>query len=1241
MKQFRRRLITVISLGVLVVLTSASWGIPHVKIGHAETEKTHKPSRYKPGQIIVKLRHEGHDAARCQAAFCRLQQRHGLREIVPTKSVPQLRLLHCDQDPARICADLRQDPDVAFAQPNYVYRICLTPNDPEFPDQYAHQVIQMQDAWDLSTGSRDVVVAVLDTGVDVNHPDLKDNIWINADEIPDNDLDDDNNGYVDDIHGWNFSGDNNRVSPVGDPEAFFSDGVAHGTMVSGVIAGVGNNGEGVTGVNWECSVMALRLSEFMTSDEVAGALDYAAANGAHIANMSFGGEDFGPEGDILVREAIDRAFAAGVLLVASAGNSDNSTPHYPAAYPNVMSVASTDGEDIKTGHSTFGSWVDIAAPGTDIVTTDMGGEGEYIATAGTSFSAPYVAAVGALVLSLDPTLSPLDLRAILENTTDPVYYGDMDPALGYVGTGRVNAYRALQAASRPLPLGEIAQPRVGKNLPNDGNDVDLVLFMQGESYVLEYSHYGHEDWHPAGEGQVAADANGLVLLTMPNPGPGTYTLRLTVTSDGMTHTDTKDFGIDALLRQPHWPLQEELKRFPDTYYNSSPLCVDFDGDGKNEIIQSTIALDWEDWAFDESLGQIAIWDEDGSSLPGWPQKFESAFVSTVMTAVGDIDGDGAFELVVVDDTYLTADAFHANGNRVEGEWPIEVGFFWAYIGSDPVLADLDQDGDSEIIVALDAESSTDDGLFAIQGDGSFLWERRYTSHGPVSVADMDGDGDVEIALSGFGPGISNIHTFLLDHRGQQIKRWRGGSPLGTVISDLDGDGEPELLFCAEDEVQAVHADGRVVWRAKVSEPLDTFGGMSVGDLDADGQGEVYVCSFAEGDGFQYTLVYGFDSSGKSLDHQGFPKLLVGDAFRTVPLIADVDGDGGRELIVAAGGAPTVAWEADGSITPGFPLLDPAHDFYTVPAIQDLDRDGDLEFMLLGNDSRLHVYDLTSLDLPESVDWGHVRHDPQNTGWTAPLLEVESIEAPSQIVPGERLQIQAQVSDSDNPLLQYKVGGLPEGAFYEDDTHTIIWKPTADQAFFTYDLSFLVTDGIRQDSQRLSVTVSPGSIYHANMDTDPNWTLDEGWAWGMPMGEGSWDGDPNSGRTGEKVLGYALEGDYGDALPQSRYATTGPIDCTGYQDIRLGFWRWLGLESPYDQAQVQTSNDGVNWVDLWASGHFHISDDTWQFVEYTAPAEIADNQPTVYFRWGLGPTDESVTGPGWNIDDVQVAGEVMP
>jgi len=1139
-------------------------------------------------------------------------------------------LLKTERDAASVCVELRSDPDVEYAQPNYIYERCGDPNDPEFPDQYAHQLIQMSEAWDISTGSHDIVVAVLDTGVDANHPDLKDNIWVNKGEIPNNEIDDDNNGYIDDVSGWNFDEDSNNVIPE-----FDWYGVeGHGTQVSGVIAGVGNNGIGVCGVNWQSSIMALRLSIYVTSAEVAEGLDYATANGAHVVNMSFGSDEFGPEGDPAVKAAIDNAFAQGVLLVASAGNDDTPEPHYPAAYYNVMAVSSTNGEDIKTGHSSFGHWVDIAAPGTDIVTTDL--NNEYIATAGTSFSGPYVVAVGALILAHEPNLTHVEVRAILENTTDPVYYGDLDPDYGYVGTGRVNAYNALQAADRRHPLGEIAEPRPQQTFAPDGNDIPLTLFVHGDSYQLEYRGFGQDEWNLLNDGSSPIDPNGLVHLMFTNPGVGVFELRLNVTTDGTVHTDRKIFGIKLGAEMAPWPMPEipdDPEESPDELYLGSPLCLDVDGDGRNEIVEASVTMSdyWPE-------GSISIWKDDGTALDGWPASLGGLWASGL--AVGDIDGDGDYEIVVVDDYSVMATALHAeSGQTVEGDWPVDVGSYWyAYIIGSPVLADLDGDGDSEIIVALDEESRESDGLFAIQGDGTFLWQRRYTTEGPISVADFDGDGDVEIALCGYGPGITRVYTFILDHNGQQIKRWRGGSKKGTAIADLDADGEPELVFCTEDSVMAVHVDGGTLWTARVRETFGEDGALSIGDIDSDGFSEVYVNSYIEEDGFAYSLVHAFDHEGRELTDAGFPKTLMGYPKNCTPLIGDVDGDGQKELLVASAGAPIMAWEADGSTTTGFPMFDLSTDFGCTPALDDLDQDGDIEMMVNGIDYQFHVLDLPGSYDPVTTDWGMSRRDPQNSGWTLPAPLLNPIDVPAEIEPGQILEFSLTTTNPADRPIQLTVGNLPEGAYFEPDTQTVVWKPTADQAPNTYTFSFLVTDGIRQHSQSASVTVVQNAIYWADMDTDPNWLLDAGWAWGTPTGAGSWNGDPYSGYTGENVIGYELEGDYADNITEPHYATTGAINCDRHKNIRLSFRRWLGIESPYDYANVQVSNDGTNWVDLWTTGLSHVSDDAWQSVDYAVPSSVGDGQPTVYFRWGIGPTDDSVTYPGWNIDDVHVTGD---
>jgi hypothetical protein len=668
------------------------------------------------------------------------------------------------------------------------------------------------------------------------------------------------------------------------------------------------------------------------------------------------------------------------------------------------------------------------------------------------------------------------------------------------------------------------------------------------------------------------------------------------------------------------------------YYGGS-IFMDINGDGRNEIIQPV--LSWEEWW---TTGSVAIWDANGTPLPGWPQGLFDAW-DPPRCAVGDIDGDGDYEVIGTFEYDGLVCAWHVeNGQLLEGDWPLDIGGWYGWIIANPVLADLDGDGDSEIIAALDLETGTIDGLYAIQGDGSFLWQRRYTTQGAISVADFDRDGNVEIALCGKGPGISTTYTYILDNQGQQIKRWRGGSNMGTAIADLDADGELELVYCTEDSVNAVHIDGSTLWDTEV-DSFGESGAFSVGDIDDDGFCEVYVTSYMESDGFSYTMVHAFDHQGKLMADAGYPKIIVGVTYYNPPLIGDIDGDGQKELVVAMSATPVVAWEADGSMTPGFPILDLWAELGCIPSLGDLDQDGDIELMIAGYDYRFHVIDLPGMYDSETIDWGMYRHDPQCSGWTAKGPQLEFPGAPDQIKPGERLELKFSASNPTNLPLKYFVGNLPEGAYYDANALTVYWKPATDQVFHTYTLSFMVTNGIRQSGRNVSITVVPDAIYYTDMSEDPNWLLDEGWAWGIPTGRGSWNGDPNSAYTGQNVIGYNLDGDYANSM-DARYATLGPLNCEGYTNIRLSFRQWLGVESPYDRANIQVSNDGTNWVDIWAAGNSHVSDTSWRLVEYIVPADVADGQPEVYLRWGIGPTDGSVVYPGWNIDDVQVTGDLI-
>ncbi|MGA6927329.1 MAG: S8 family serine peptidase [Desulfosarcina sp.] len=270
----------------------------------------------------------------------------------------------------------QSDPDVLYVEPNYRYRIQAIPDDPQIGHlwglyNYGQQVngssgtpgadLNTSRAWDLETGSRSIVVAVVDSGVDLDHPDLAANLWVNPDEIAGNGLDDDNNGYVDDAQGWDFADNDNLPY----------DSHGHGTHVAGIIGAVGNNGTGVTGVCWQVSIMPLRFitaTQYGTTADAIAAIEYADDKGADIINLSWGGTHYSRA----LQEAIDATDAVVVCAAGNQGIDLDAIPLYPASYdsPHILSVAASDADDNPTWFTNYGSSrADLTAPGIDILST--------------------------------------------------------------------------------------------------------------------------------------------------------------------------------------------------------------------------------------------------------------------------------------------------------------------------------------------------------------------------------------------------------------------------------------------------------------------------------------------------------------------------------------------------------------------------------------------------------------------------------------------------------------------------------------------------------------------------------------------------------------------------------------------------------------------------------------------------------------------------------------------------------
>ena len=374
------------------------------------------------------------------------------------------------------------------AAPNMELELEVTiPNDPYYATRQWHlgttaAGIRAQNAWDLEVGDPSVVVGILDTGVDLGHPDLAARIWVNAGEIAGNGIDDDSNGYIDDVHGWDFAHDDNDPNP-----AFVVDSTAgldvgwHGTFGAGLAAAAGNNAIGITGVAWDCRVMPLKVSSDSTAGitlaAVTEAWAYALDNGVSVMNLSLAGTDpiLGPYFQALVNDAVD----ADVVCVAAAGNSGLDDTHWPAACDSTLAVAATTQANQRASFSSWGWYVNIAAPGENVWSSiarnyardaahdfffqfffAWDGVNPYMYNSGTSFATPIVSGAVALVRSKYPGVPP---RFIIDHM---IATADVVPTYNAPIGGRLNAYNALLTVVDAAPRSAAASIALGPVVPN-------------------------------------------------------------------------------------------------------------------------------------------------------------------------------------------------------------------------------------------------------------------------------------------------------------------------------------------------------------------------------------------------------------------------------------------------------------------------------------------------------------------------------------------------------------------------------------------------------------------------------------------------------------------------------------------------------------------------------------------------------------------------------------------------------
>ena len=462
----------------LLVLASVSFpvrsGAQQQATQVTTSQKRQRQQMFRPGEILVRYRSE--PMARSKGAQMRIAAHDGrlfsidLKRTPGSDLLPGLRLAHvAPEETLDAIAALRQQPDVLEAEPNYILKADLTPNDPRFlsNEQYAPSLIGAPTAWDTrqgSTGPGRVVIGVIDQGIDFNHPDLNANIWVNPGEIPGNGIDDDGNGFTDDVRGFNFVNNNGTTFSGSATED-------HATHVAGIAGGVGNNGVGIVGVNWSVGLMSLKFLDangFGDTSDAIDAIQYAktmrnlwdstgGTKGANIKvlNASFGGALFSQQ----FLNAINQANTAGILFVAAAGNVDNGTlipdndlvPHFPSSFdaPNIVAVASSNSVDTLSGFSHFGATsVDIAAPGSSILSTTPNNTYQFFS--GTSMAAPQVSGAAALLWAQNPSLTVQQIKNLLM-TNGNVITGFQDKILS---VRRLNVGNSMQS----LISGDVTPP---------------------------------------------------------------------------------------------------------------------------------------------------------------------------------------------------------------------------------------------------------------------------------------------------------------------------------------------------------------------------------------------------------------------------------------------------------------------------------------------------------------------------------------------------------------------------------------------------------------------------------------------------------------------------------------------------------------------------------------------------------------------------------------------------------------
>ena len=840
-----------------------------------------------------------------------------------------------------------------------------------------------------------VIVAVIDTGIDFKHPDLAGQIWTNPREIPDNGIDDDHNGYIDDVHGWDYSANDTSMVPVysdNDP----TDHHGHGTHVAGVIAATADNGIGIAGISSHCRIMPLKFYPIMFSSSAARAIVYAADNGAEVINMSWGS----PFPSRLIEDALNYARSKGVVLCAATGNSGKQDSFYPAALPNIIAVGATDSRDHVTVFSTCGPQVDVVAPGESILSlraeaTDMYAlkpsqepnvhiiETDYYEASGTSMACPHVVAIAGYLKSVSLGLTPTMVQTVIQSSAkdikDPYGTGASFPGRDdYSGYGRVNLQQALT-------LVPAIRARIESPLPNQF--VSGVVSVDGvadgagfEEYTLEYGSGSN----PAQWQQLRASTTPVTQAALASWDSdtldGCFTLRLRVGEvnesqvkvyvtnhehaqilsprEGDTLSAATIITGSVSARDFNFATLEYAERSAPTEWRPiDTLTAPVFGDRLLEW--NTSALVEGNYELRLSLPSshgplsdtVSIYVRSPfSGRNGW--RLTVGGVATIVPNYGDFDGDGRTEIVV--GTSAGVQFYDADGKPKTSGMPTLPGLNFR---TPIAVGHLDDDGIDDFVAVSDSPPL----LFISRSKSGVLMAALPES---PRVATFDGNAEEKLPVVFLEDinhdGRDEIHyqtAFDTSTLGSNyyIRRsdgtpWPARQEYANVQmclpADLDNDQIDEI-YCYDDSLREYDLNG--VEQASILLHLLTrfrLKGMSAVDIDNDGKRELMV--FGRYPWSHNLETYWLFAFGEHLIlKNGWPRELPisHQLLPSMPIFGDIDGDTLPECVATCWDLNygyVYAWRNNGkpyegdSTSSGFFASVPMPSMLNMPIMADID-----------------------------------------------------------------------------------------------------------------------------------------------------------------------------------------------------------------------------------------------------------------------------------------------------------------